>query len=72
MSGRKLKVLVISHGHPSFSIGGGEVASYNLFRGLNSLENCECHYLARVGPPVARHQGTALLSLVRNVGSASG
>jgi len=63
MSARNLKVLVISHGHPSFSIGGGEVASYNLFRGLNGLEGCESHYLARVGPPIAKHQGTSFLSL---------
>ncbi len=59
----KMRVLVISHGHPSFSIGGAEVASYNLFSGLNGLPNCEAHYLARVGPPVARHGNTALLSL---------
>jgi glycosyltransferase involved in cell wall biosynthesis len=58
-----MRVLVISHGHPSFSIGGAEVASYNLFQGLNSLPDCESHYLARVGPPVTRHNGTNLLSL---------
>jgi glycosyltransferase involved in cell wall biosynthesis len=59
----KMRVLVVSHGHPSFSIGGAEVASHNLFNGLNGLNDCEAHYLARVGPPVARHAGTALLSL---------
>lgn len=58
-----MRVLVISHGHPSFSIGGAEVASHNLFNGLNALDDCEAHFLARVGPPVARHDGTALLSL---------
>lgn len=63
MSGKKMRVLVISHGHPSFSIGGAEVASYNLFCGLNSLPGHEAHYLARVGPPIRNHNGTALLSL---------
>ena len=32
-----MKVLMLSHGHPAFSIGGAEVASYNLFNGLNRL-----------------------------------
>jgi glycosyltransferase involved in cell wall biosynthesis len=58
-----MKVLVVSHGHPSFSIGGAEVASYNLHLGLNELPGCESHYLARVGPPVAPHRGTPFLSL---------
>lgn len=63
MKAAKLRVLVVSHGHPSFSIGGAEVASYNLFQGLNTLPGCESHYLARIGPPVTPHKGTALLSL---------
>jgi len=58
-----MRVLVLSHGHPSFSIGGAEVASYNLHRGLNELADCESHYLARVGPPVKPHAGTPFLSL---------
>ncbi|MGE5548519.1 MAG: glycosyltransferase family 4 protein [Solirubrobacterales bacterium] len=58
-----MRVLVVSHGHPSFSIGGAEVASYNLHLGLNAIPDTESHYLARVGPPVARHRGTALMSL---------
>ena len=32
-----MKVLTVSHGHPAFSIGGAEVASYNLFNGLSRL-----------------------------------
>ena len=58
-----MKVLVMSHGHPAFSIGGAEIASYNLFRGLNRLPGCHSHYLARVGPPVAPHKGTPFMSL---------
>ena len=58
-----MKVLMLSHGHPAFSIGGAEVASYNLHNGLNALDGAECHYLARVGPPIARHAGTPFMSL---------
>ena len=58
-----MKILMLSHGHPAFSIGGAEVASYNLHQGLNELSGCESHYLARVGPPVAPHRGTPFLSL---------
>jgi glycosyltransferase involved in cell wall biosynthesis len=58
-----MKVLMLSHGHPAFSIGGAEVASYNLFSGLNRLPGVESHYLARVGPPISRHRDTPFLSL---------
>ena len=58
-----MRALILSHGHPSFSIGGAEVASYNLHRGLNHLEGHESHYLARVGPPVASHRDTPFMSL---------
>lgn len=58
-----MRVLIISHGHPEFSIGGAEVASYNLHTGLNTLGGIESHYLARIGPPVVRHRDTAFLSL---------
>jgi glycosyltransferase involved in cell wall biosynthesis len=61
-----MRILIVSHGHPSFSIGGAEVASYNLHLGLNALADCESHYLARVGPPVARHRDTALMALRQN------
>jgi glycosyltransferase involved in cell wall biosynthesis len=58
-----MRVLVISHGHPSLSIGGAEVASYNLHCGINELPDSESIYLARVGHPVARHKETPFLSL---------
>jgi glycosyltransferase involved in cell wall biosynthesis len=60
-----MRVLLLCHGHPAFSIGGAEVASYNLFNGINRLADCEAHYLARVGPPIGRHRDTPLLSLRR-------
>jgi hypothetical protein len=41
-----MRVLVVSHGHPAFSIGGAEVASHSLFRGLNAKPETEAFYLA--------------------------
>ncbi|WP_431854476.1 glycosyltransferase family 4 protein [Azospirillum sp.] len=63
MSNKDKKVLVISHGHPAFSLGGAEVASYNLFQGLHDLPGWESHYLARTAPPITPHGGSALMSL---------
>ena len=60
---RDKRVLIISHGHPTFSLGGGEVASYNLFNGIHDLPGWESFYLSRVGPPVNRHKDSALMSL---------
>ncbi len=58
-----LRVLVVSHGHPSLSLGGAEIASYNLHKGLNRIDDVGSIYLARVGQPVPRHGATALMSL---------
>jgi glycosyltransferase involved in cell wall biosynthesis len=58
-----MRVLVVSHGHPSFSIGGAELASHNLFGGLNAIDGCEAYYLARVCPPLQRHGDSPLMSL---------
>lgn len=58
-----MKALILSHAHPTFSIGGAQVASYNLFQGLKDQDGWDAHYLAGVGPPVARHRATPLMSL---------
>ena len=58
-----MRVLIISHGHPAFSIGGAEIASHNLFRALNATGQHEAFYLARTGTPVRRHAATPLMSL---------
>jgi glycosyltransferase involved in cell wall biosynthesis len=65
-----MRTLVISHGHPAFSIGGAEVASYNLFRGLQELEGSDAFYLARAGSPLKRHRDTPLLSMRRGAHEA--
>lgn len=58
-----MRVLVISHGHPAHSLGGAEIASYNLHKGLQAREDVETHFFARTGAPTPRHAGTALMSL---------
>lgn len=58
-----MKALILSHAHPAFSIGGAQVASYNLFRGLKAQDGWDAHYMAGIGPPVARHAATPLMSL---------
>lgn len=43
------RVLVLSHGHPDFSLGGGEIAAYNLFNALQHDPNVEqAWFIARV------------------------
>lgn len=58
-----MRVLVLSHGHPAFSIGGAEVASHALFRALNGADGHEAFYLSRAAPPMRRHAATPLMSL---------
>jgi glycosyltransferase involved in cell wall biosynthesis len=43
-----VKALVISHAHPDFSVGGAEIAAYNLFKAIGSRrEVAEAVFLAR-------------------------
>lgn len=58
-----MKVLIVSHAHPAFSIGGAQGAAYSLYNGLNRLPDTESHFLAHVGPPMSPHRDTPFLSL---------
>ncbi len=58
-----MRVLVISHGHPAFSIGGAEVASHALFRAIQATAPHEAFYLSRAAPTTRRHGATPLMSL---------
>jgi glycosyltransferase involved in cell wall biosynthesis len=40
-----MKILVIAHGHPKFSPGGGEVAAYSMYKALKKAGN-EAYFLA--------------------------
>lgn len=45
---KKQRILVISHAHPDFSIGGGEIAAYNLFQAYkNNPDVDDAWFLAR-------------------------
>jgi len=45
---KKPRILVMSHAHPDFSLGGGEIAAYNLFKAYRNNENVEdAWFLAR-------------------------
>ena len=37
----KERILVMAHAHPDFSLGGGEIAAYNLFKGYGRSEGVE-------------------------------
>ncbi len=60
-----MKALIISHAHPDFSIGGAQVASYNLHRGLCQQPGWRSHYLAGIGAPAMPHRDTPLMSMDR-------
>ncbi len=45
----KQRILVIAHAHPDFSLGGGEIAAYNLFKAYRDNPQVEkCWFLGRV------------------------
>lgn len=45
---KKNRILVMAHAHPDFSLGGGEIAAYNLFKAYKANEQVEdAWFLAR-------------------------
>ena len=38
---KKHRILVMAHAHPDFSLGGGELAAYNLFKAYQGHEAVE-------------------------------
>jgi len=55
---RKLRVLVIAHGHPDFSRGGAEHAAHHLFEALNRRDDAEAWFIGRNGNRGLSHTGT--------------
>lgn len=49
IQGKPSRVLVMAHGHPDFSLGGGELAAYNLFKAMRDDDSVEQAWF------VARH-----------------
>lgn len=54
--------MVFSHGHPTFSKGGAEIAAYNLFKGINELPGHECWFVARCTDNIL-HLGSPLAAI---------
>jgi glycosyltransferase involved in cell wall biosynthesis len=57
-----MKIVVISHAHPTFSKGGAELAAYYLWQGINSLSGHESWFIGR-GQPELMHQFTTLAAI---------
>lgn len=57
-----MRVLVFSHGHPTFSKGGGEFAAYYLYKGIDETPSHEAWFAAR-GEEKLLHLGTPIASL---------
>jgi glycosyltransferase involved in cell wall biosynthesis len=58
-----MRILIVSHGHPAFSIGGAEMAAHNLFRAIEATGEHESWFLARATAPIRPHGGVKLMSL---------
>lgn len=43
-----MRILILSHGHPRFSKGGGELAAYALYQGFNTTPGHEAFFVGRV------------------------
>ncbi|MCV0425184.1 MAG: glycosyltransferase family 4 protein [Roseibium sp.] len=56
-----LRILVVSHGHPTLSFGGAEIASYNLHLGLKASPQAQSFFLARVDGQYPGHSRSALM-----------
>ncbi len=54
------KILIISHGHPDFVAGGGEIAAYNLHQALRSQQGFDSVFFARHAQPERVRGGTVL------------
>lgn len=52
-----MKILVVSHGHPELSPGGGERAAYSLFQQLQKVPGVSATFIARAEPRDIGHDG---------------
>jgi glycosyltransferase involved in cell wall biosynthesis len=64
MSNSKKRVLYISHGHPNFSRGGGELAAYYMYQSMKNSAEYEPYFLARLEDPSHQisHPGSRLMA----------
>ncbi|SEP78516.1 glycosyltransferase family 4 protein [Nitrosomonas ureae] len=57
-----MRIVILSHAHPTFSKGGGEIAAYNLFKGINETNIHEAWFVARADAKLM-HLGTPVAAL---------
>lgn len=57
-----MRVLIFSHGHPTFSKGGGELAAYYLYQGINETPEHEAWFVGRATEDLI-HLGTPIAAL---------
>lgn len=57
-----MRVVVFSHAHPVFSKGGGELAAYYLYQGINRLPGHQAWFIGR-GQPELMHKFTTLAAI---------
>jgi glycosyltransferase involved in cell wall biosynthesis len=57
-----MRVAVFSHAHPTFSKGGGELAAYYLYKGINETPGHEAWFIGRV-PDHLKNSGTPIAAI---------
>jgi glycosyltransferase involved in cell wall biosynthesis len=57
-----MRVAIFSHGHPTFSKGGAEIAAFNLFNGINQTTDNEAWFIGR-GSDNLLHLGTPIAAI---------
>jgi glycosyltransferase involved in cell wall biosynthesis len=57
-----MRIAIFSHAHPNFSKGGGEIAAYSLFEGINALPGHEAWFIGRAEQQML-HLGSPVASL---------
>ena len=57
-----MRIAIFSHGHPNFSKGGAEIASHNLYKGINETAEHEAWFVSH-GDDDLMHQGTTVAAI---------
>lgn len=57
-----MRVAIFSHGHPTFSKGGAEIAAYHLFNGINQTTDHEAWFIGRASDNLL-HLGTPVSAI---------
>jgi glycosyltransferase involved in cell wall biosynthesis len=57
-----MRIVIFSHGHPTFSKGGAELAAHHLFNGINQTTEHEAWFVARA-PEKLMHLGTPVAAI---------